>query len=114
MTRLPERAYNIKCEGYFDNNGKPLYDETTINYLTSGEQVNINAELEIWYENGDVIDYIDYEKYYQCMNYNKYDLRRFLKWLGPRSSSVKHQLVLVNRHIFIDWYHHIKQRSIWL
>ena len=76
---IPERLYTIQCEGYFDKNDKPLKDETSIKHLTSGEPpVYIDDEIEICDENGNVIDYMDYEDYYYCMDHshNKYDLRK--------------------------------------
>ena len=38
---IPDRVSTIQCEGYFDKNGKPLKDETTIENITDGEQVDI-------------------------------------------------------------------------
>ncbi len=77
---IPERSYSIECEGYFDKKGHPFNDETSIKHLTSGEpSVNIDDELELCDENGDVIDYIDYDDYYYCMNLSRYDLRKITK-----------------------------------
>ena len=82
---IPERLYTIQCEGYFDKNGHPLEDETTIKHLTNGEPpVNIDDELELCDENGDVIDYMDYDDYYYCMDHNKYDLRKITKQIRTK------------------------------
>ncbi|KAK8882635.1 hypothetical protein M9Y10_045277 [Tritrichomonas musculus] len=34
---IPERVYNIECEGYVDKNDKPLDNEEFIKYLINGE-----------------------------------------------------------------------------
>ena len=82
---IPERLYTIECEGYFDKNSKPLDDEKKIKHLTSFEpSVNIDDELELCDENGDVIDYMDYDDYYYCMNYDKYDLRKITKQIRTK------------------------------
>ena len=45
---IPQRLYTIQCEGYIDNKGKPLNDETLIKHFTSSEPpVNIDDELEL-------------------------------------------------------------------
>ena len=55
---IPEQFYTIECDGYFDKNGKPLDDETSIKHFTSGDPpVIIDDELELCDENGDVIHY---------------------------------------------------------
>ena len=70
---IPERFYTIQCDGYVDMNGKPLTNEASIKHLTSGEHVDIDAELEIYDKYGNVIDYMDYDDYYS-MDHSKYDL----------------------------------------
>ena len=48
-------------------------------HLTVEEpNVDIDAELEIYDENGN-IDYLDYEDYYYCMSRDNYDLRKMTK-----------------------------------
>ena len=37
VNAIYELVYTIEGEGYFDKNGKPLDDETTIKHLTSEE-----------------------------------------------------------------------------
>lgn len=54
---IPKRLYTIESEGYFDKNGTPLENEISIKNLTGGEQVDIDAELEICDENGNTNDY---------------------------------------------------------
>ena len=81
---IPERVYTIQCEGYFDKNGYPLDDETTTKHLTSGEHpVNIDDDIELFDENGDVIDYMDYDDY-NGMNHYKYVLRKITKKISSK------------------------------
>lgn len=56
--------------------GMPLYNEASIRYLTDRGPINDN--IEEFDENGDVIDYMDFEDYY-CMNHKKYDLGKITK-----------------------------------
>lgn len=58
---IPKWVYTIEGEGYFNKDDKPLNDETTIKYLTDGEQVDINAKLD-YYDMNDDIDYMDYDE----------------------------------------------------
>ena len=73
---IPERVYTIQCEDYFDKNDKPLDDEESIKHLTSGEHIDIDDDIELHDEYGNVIDYMNYKNYYYCMNHNKYDLSK--------------------------------------
>ena len=81
---IPERIYTIQCDGYVDKNGQPLSDETTIKHLTSGEHVVIDDELEICDKYGNVIDYIDYDTYYYCMDHSKYELREITRQIRTK------------------------------
>lgn len=56
---IHERVYTVWCEGYFDKNGKSLDDEASMKYLTGEKQIEICSELELYDENGDIIDYMD-------------------------------------------------------
>ena len=59
---IPERVYNIECEGYVDKNGKPLYDEESIKYLTNGEhKLCVDNVIERYDENGYFLGYDDYD-----------------------------------------------------
>lgn len=49
----------------------PLEDETFIMHLTSGNQFDINDDIELCDENGDVFNHMDYKDNYYCMNHNK-------------------------------------------
>ena len=73
---IPERVYTIQCEGYIDNDGKPLDDETSIKHLTSGEhKLCVDDVIECYDENGNFLDYVDFDDshcYY--IDRDKYDL----------------------------------------
>lgn len=70
---ISEHIYIIDCGWYIDKDGKPLDDETSIKHLIDGEP--INDDIEVFGENGDVVDYMDYDDIY-CKIDNKYDLRK--------------------------------------
>ena len=59
---IPERVYTIQSDGYNVKEGQSLNDEASIKYLINREHVDI--ELVRYDENGNVIDYIDYNYYY--------------------------------------------------
>ena len=80
---IPERVNNIECEGYVDNNGRTLDDETSIEHLTNGESpIEICNEIEHYDENGDIY-YVDYDEFY-FMDRNKYDLRKITKQIRTK------------------------------
>lgn len=62
---VPERSYAIQCDGYFDEDEKPLTCETSINHFTTRKR------LKLLDEDGNVIDCKDYYETHDRYTFSK-------------------------------------------